>query len=836
MSRTPAPPVVVHELRGAVAKRVLIPVNCVSTLTAAMPDLTAARHDAPKRFATDGEISRPSVRAGRELKRFDDFDASQPLGAASRSAANNVDEQTFGDLANSAARSRNWDQFQVNRDKFGVNTTFDETEYTTKIDRSGVNFEQREREAQRMADEIERTESENVHLREERNQQLGNDFDEEARFSGVQRPPAQPVVKTPAQPRRSYLAAASGTTEQSQPSKPAPSVNKSASNTKHIANTANKGSTNNNANNKYVASNTKAANGNTKQHVAAASKQHSSAKGSQVSKSSGQAKAQVVDNKTPSTTAWSTTNASSTTSGKGKAHAPASKASAQSTKSSNSSKAASPNVSSTPTQGKETASAGRSNVTKVPAVSSAGSSERERATLEKQVKSSTMRERSGSIPQFLKTRNYISGRNSPNQSRNSPLPTSAVADTSAIGVLNLDAQTPNLGPEQIKRFEEYKTNREFQSIAANREKITDDLKKFSTQLDSRNGSIRRVHNSSTQTISRVSSNVSTASNPNPSNPSTEKPNVTNATTNSAVTSDKNNNNLVTTEKKQQGKDPVTDKKKRGEKSEENGPKKHADIQKSSEEPKQKPKSKFKLNPNAQEFKFNPDAPAFEPTTSKSTPQPSPAQPTGMVAPFPPGAAPPELSQQMPQPPQGYAMPMQPVAHMPYGGQPYVMMPGVHAAVPGSGAMGYPYIQGNQIGFPPGPVPGRYPPSPGVPVSYGGVYPPVAPLVMAQGPQRVPSSAYYYNPGPYAGGQGGNPNMAHHPGPHMFPQHQMGPGQMQGGMGGGPRGLHGNHRRGGPGKGRGKQYSHSHGHPNNNTIDRQSPTSPHGAATSEPGAR
>ncbi|CAN8072469.1 unnamed protein product [Agarophyton chilense] len=927
-SRTPSPPVVVNDMRASNARRILIPLSSLSSVTAAVPQtLPHSRpHTAPPAtttpaFATDAHIARPAHRTPRQLKRFDHFDPPAhpaPSVPATTPAAATVDEQTFGHLATNAARARNWDQFQVNRDKFGVDPTFDETQYTTKIDRSGANFEQREREAQRMADEIESTESSNIHLREERNQQLRSDCDEDARFSSVQRssapnlPKSAPSLlksapslpKPTAHPRRSYLAAASGTAEQPAPPKsPAPSSAKTnapaapatataANNAlgsspspspnpgKHVPTASAKAGNAGGHAKQHSATNAKHSSAaNAKQHASANAKHHAPPKNSHASSkssSAAQAKSPPADNgansrdgnttttttntgKSRASTAWPATSASPTaTAATGKAknnktnNPPSSKPLAH-TKSANSTKTASPNASSSslssspPPHGKEPAQPARSAAApKAAALSANCAADKERTPNEKQPKPSAVRERTGSLPQFIKSRNYITGRNSPNQSRNSPMPTSSVADTSAVGVLNLDAQTPNLGPEQIKRFEEYKTNREFQSIAANREKITDDLKKFSTQLDSRNGSIRRAHNNNhpSQTISRVSSNVSTSSTSNPStNLTPEKSTVSNVTSNSAVTSDKNNNNLVTTEKKQRSKNSGIDKKKRGEKPHDSASagKKSADNLKSSEEPKHKQKPKFKLNPNAQEFKFNPDAPAFEPGTPKITPQPSPAPPAAMMTSFPPGAvAPPEFSQPMPHP-QGYAVAMQqPMAHMPYAAQPYVVMsPGVHAAVPGSGPMGYPYIQGNQMGFPPGPVPGRYPPSPGVPVSYGGVYPPVAPIVMAQGPQRVPSSAYYYNPGPYAGVQGGNPSMPHHPGQHMFPQHQMGPGpgQMQGGMGGGPRGPHGTHRRGGPGKGRGKQYnSHSHGHPNHNTVDRQLPTSPHGAATSDTGAR
>lgn len=61
------------------------------------------------------------------------------------------DDVTFGPAA---AGSNSWDQFAVNEKLFGVKTNFDENVYTTKLDRSGADFKEREREAQKLANEI----------------------------------------------------------------------------------------------------------------------------------------------------------------------------------------------------------------------------------------------------------------------------------------------------------------------------------------------------------------------------------------------------------------------------------------------------------------------------------------------------------------------------------------------------------------------------------------------------------------------------------------------------------------------------------------------------------
>jgi PAB1-binding protein PBP1 len=47
-----------------------------------------------------------------------------------------------------------WDQFAVNEQLFGVTASFDEEVYTTKLDRSAADFREREKKAQKIANEI----------------------------------------------------------------------------------------------------------------------------------------------------------------------------------------------------------------------------------------------------------------------------------------------------------------------------------------------------------------------------------------------------------------------------------------------------------------------------------------------------------------------------------------------------------------------------------------------------------------------------------------------------------------------------------------------------------
>lgn len=92
-------------------------------------------------------------------------------------------------LESTASDSKGWDQFETNERLFGAKTSYDENIYTTRIDRSDPNYRQRQAEAARIAAEIEGTEVENVHMREERGLVAPDtgDQDEEDKYSGVQR-------------------------------------------------------------------------------------------------------------------------------------------------------------------------------------------------------------------------------------------------------------------------------------------------------------------------------------------------------------------------------------------------------------------------------------------------------------------------------------------------------------------------------------------------------------------------------------------------------------------------------------------------------------------------
>ncbi|XP_004303672.1 PREDICTED: uncharacterized protein LOC101292616 [Fragaria vesca subsp. vesca] len=84
--------------------------------------------------------------------------------------------------------NRNWDQFETNEALFGVKSTFDEELYTTKLEK-GPKMRELEREALRIAREIEGEDTQDLHAAEERGMQLYENFDidEETKYSSVYR-------------------------------------------------------------------------------------------------------------------------------------------------------------------------------------------------------------------------------------------------------------------------------------------------------------------------------------------------------------------------------------------------------------------------------------------------------------------------------------------------------------------------------------------------------------------------------------------------------------------------------------------------------------------------
>ncbi|KAJ9125217.1 hypothetical protein QFC22_000171 [Naganishia vaughanmartiniae] len=153
-------------------------------------------------FKTDTDISRAAANAGeRELQPWMP-DSSNDSGA---DGLGGLDDETFGAVSgglgagkgNGGGGTAGWDQFATNAKLFGQSNTtpYSEELYTTRLNRSSHNFREREREAERLAREIEQGVSDNPHIKEERGQVLVGAGDEEERFSGVVRTAEVNTVK-----------------------------------------------------------------------------------------------------------------------------------------------------------------------------------------------------------------------------------------------------------------------------------------------------------------------------------------------------------------------------------------------------------------------------------------------------------------------------------------------------------------------------------------------------------------------------------------------------------------------------------------------------------------
>ncbi|KAJ2667033.1 poly(A)-binding protein binding protein [Coemansia sp. RSA 1199] len=139
-------------------------------------------------FKTDTDISRSGGQsAARELHRWVP-DESDNLALLD------------GGLDSATAPGKSWDQFATNEQLFGLTTDFDEEIYTTKLDRTRADFKERERQAIRIAQEIQSAPFLNSHVAEERQEMAAGDdgnMDEEDRYGAVLRPSGAPGKYVP---------------------------------------------------------------------------------------------------------------------------------------------------------------------------------------------------------------------------------------------------------------------------------------------------------------------------------------------------------------------------------------------------------------------------------------------------------------------------------------------------------------------------------------------------------------------------------------------------------------------------------------------------------------
>jgi PAB1-binding protein PBP1 len=141
-------------------------------------------------FRTDSDITKTNaLRRDRELQAWqptpDPIVPQSDEPPAPLPQLGQGDDVTFGP----GAKNTQWDQFAVNEKLFGVKTNFDEDVYTTRLDRSAADFKERERKAQKIANEITGVVTNNPHVAEERTVNIVDDsgMDEEDKYGAVVR-------------------------------------------------------------------------------------------------------------------------------------------------------------------------------------------------------------------------------------------------------------------------------------------------------------------------------------------------------------------------------------------------------------------------------------------------------------------------------------------------------------------------------------------------------------------------------------------------------------------------------------------------------------------------
>ena len=79
----------------------------------------------------------------------------------------------------------NWDQFEINKQKFNVATSYDERHYTTDLNHDEIPKVVKIKAEKIVQEIMEGDKSENVHIREERGLIAQTDGDEEEKYSSV---------------------------------------------------------------------------------------------------------------------------------------------------------------------------------------------------------------------------------------------------------------------------------------------------------------------------------------------------------------------------------------------------------------------------------------------------------------------------------------------------------------------------------------------------------------------------------------------------------------------------------------------------------------------------
>ncbi|KAI3402586.2 SEC6 [Candida oxycetoniae] len=131
-------------------------------------------------FKTDSDIS-----SEQKNKPFEERDLVKWEPEESDLQGLTLEEEEERHTSNGGAQ---WDQFKVNQEKFGVESTYDEHLYTTRINKTASDYKQKVLMAEKLAQEIEKSATTDRHILEERGLLVDDSgMDEEDKYSGVDR-------------------------------------------------------------------------------------------------------------------------------------------------------------------------------------------------------------------------------------------------------------------------------------------------------------------------------------------------------------------------------------------------------------------------------------------------------------------------------------------------------------------------------------------------------------------------------------------------------------------------------------------------------------------------
>jgi PAB1-binding protein PBP1 len=203
----------VHVIKGDTAKvqhgsTVVVPADRIVSLHCKSLRLGSSNGKG-EAFRTDTEISLTNNDKGRDLVAAGSAWTSGATTAKVSRADGLLGDGPRKPAAGLRGNIGEWDQFRANEELFNVQAKFDENLYTTELDKSSIDSA-KIKEAERLAREIEKTVSTNIHIAEERNQAIQGDYDEEDRYSGVLTEKLQVRNKDPVPPKQTmnYAAAA----------------------------------------------------------------------------------------------------------------------------------------------------------------------------------------------------------------------------------------------------------------------------------------------------------------------------------------------------------------------------------------------------------------------------------------------------------------------------------------------------------------------------------------------------------------------------------------------------------------------------------------------------